>query len=161
MVKFKIHSLAFTSCSRRYAITLTSFPLAIFHAAMYLRSAQYTELVNCSFHDNIATALAVNDTNITLAGTTEFIHNRACGNITAGGGIGALSSSLTFTGNTTFLDNSASSGQCPFVYNDVTSVGGGTIIHQAILFSVSVELTTLSTTQPTMVVQFLLHLILQ
>ena len=100
MVEFKIHSLAFTSCSRRHV-----FNLVAVHLALFLQSTQYTELVNCSFHDNIAAALLVSNTNITLAGNTEFTHNRACGDITVGGGIIAYDSNLTFTGNTTFLDN--------------------------------------------------------
>ena len=54
----------------------------------------------------------MNNTNITLSGNTEFTHNRACGNHVAGvcdpgGGIIAPDSNLTFTGNTTFLDNGA------------------------------------------------------
>ena len=115
MVEFKIHSLAFTSCSRllRYAITVRpGFPLASVYAALHLQSARYAELVNCSFHDNTGTGLVVNNTNITLSGNSEFKHNRACGNIIVGGGIFASDSNLTFTGNTIFLDNSASLGQC-------------------------------------------------
>ena len=115
MVDFKIYSLAFTSCSKRYA-GIPGIPLALYRAAVYLHSTQHTELVNCSFHDNIGTALVVDNTNITLVGNTEFAHNRACGNIIAGGGIIASDSNLTFTGNTTFLDSSAITyGQCPFV----------------------------------------------
>ena len=127
MVDLKIDSLAFTSCSRLLKYTVIDFPLAVY-AALDLQSTQNAELVNCSFHDNIGTALLVNNTSITLSGTTEFTHNRACGTIIAGGGIDALSSNLTFTGNTTFLNNSASSGQCPFVYSDVTAIGGGAIV---------------------------------
>ena len=91
---------------------------------MYLQSTQYAELVNCSFHDNDGTALVVDNTNITLAGNTEFIHNRACGKIVLGGTIIAVSSNLTFTRNTTFLGNSAISGQCPF---SGSAIGGGAI----------------------------------
>ena len=80
MVEFKVHSLAFTSCSRRYALTLPPFIPSFVHVVLYLHSAQHTELVNCSFHDNMATALLVNSTNITLSENTEFTHNRACGN---------------------------------------------------------------------------------
>ena len=128
MVDFKTHSLAFTSCSRRYVFKLSPISLAIVHLVLYLQSTQYTELVNCSFHDNIATALAVNNTNITLAGNSEFTHNRACGNFVPGGAIIALSSNLTFTGSTTFLDNSAISGRCLFVNSDSYVVGGGAIV---------------------------------
>ena len=126
MVDFKIYSLAFTSCSGRYAITLPYIPPGVVYVVLHLQSTQHTELVNCFFHDNNATALLVNNTDITLSGNTEFKHNRACGDITGGGGIIASDSNLTFTGNTTFLNNSATYryGQCPGVYY---FLGGGAI----------------------------------
>ena len=119
MTEFKIYSLAFTSCNRKYAIAGRDIPVTdvsviphdivlIVHVALLLQST-HAELVNCSFHDNLATALAVNNTNITLAGN-KFIHNSYnlldesfCG----GGGVTTFNSNLTFTGNTTFLENSA------------------------------------------------------
>ena len=127
MVEFKIYSLDFTSCSRllRYAITVPDSPPGPVYAALDLQSTQHNELVNCSFHGNPATALVVNNTDITLAGSTKFTHNRACGVNVLGGAIIALSSNLTFTGNTTFLDNSANFVQCPIG----TSVfGGGAVV---------------------------------
>ena len=109
MAEFKIDTLAFTSCSKKYA-TIQNTNLAIIQVVLYLHSTQDAELVNCSFHDNPGTALRVDNTNINLVGNTEFMHNyMLCeGNLVGGGGIIALSSTLTFTGNTTFLDNSAS-----------------------------------------------------
>ena len=97
IVDFKIDSLAFTSCSRKYSGT--------FHVSGYalLLHFVHAELVNCSFHGNLGTALVVKYTNITLAGVSEFIHNHWY----EGGGIIALTSNLTFTGNTTFFNNSA------------------------------------------------------
>ena len=56
----------------------------------------------------------MSNTDITLAGSTEFTHNRACGIIVLGDAIIASNSNLSFTVNTTFLDNSATLGQCPF-----------------------------------------------
>ena len=97
MVNFKIDSLAFRSCGRKLYGTYH-----IGNYALLLHSTQSAELVNCSFHDNLGTALVVNNTNITLSGNSQFIHN--CWY--EGGGIVAISSNLTFTGNTTFLDNS-------------------------------------------------------
>jgi len=142
MVEFKMYSLDFTSCRRllRYTITVPSFPKhdvrsAPTYAALDLQSTQQTELVNCSFHGNPATALVVNNTDITLAGITEFTHNKACGTIVQGGAIIALSSSLTFTGYTVFLDNGAAFGQCPF---HGSTVGGGAILtlnHTVLSFS--------------------------
>ena len=117
MVEFKIDSLSLTSCSRKHAVIYANH-LTITQVALYLQSTQSAELVNCSFHDNLGTALRVDDTNITLAGNSEFTHNyMLCGgNLVGGGGIVAYSSILSFTGNTTFLDNTAS-----------CSVGGGAI----------------------------------
>ena len=126
MVEFKIDSLAFTSCSRlKYVIILPdSFPPPVY-VALHLQSTQYAELVNCSFHDNNGTALVVDNTNITLSGNTEFAYNRVCGDSVVGGGVGALSSNLTFTGNTTFLENGAIFEQCPF---NGFLIGGGAIL---------------------------------
>ena len=142
MVDFKMYFLDFISCRRllRYAVTVPSFPKhdvrpAPVYAALDLQSTQRTELVNCSFHYNPATALVVNNTDITLAGITEFTHNKACGTIVLGGAIIALSSSLTFTGNTRFLGNGAAFGQCPF---HGSTVGGGAILtlnHTVLSFS--------------------------
>ena len=110
MVDFKIHLLAFTSHKRKYTITLLSISQAVVHVTLFL---QYThaEIVNCSFHDNLGTALVVNNTNITLAGRNEFKRNHMlCGNIltTGGGAIVALDSNLMFIGNTTLIDNNTS-----------------------------------------------------
>ena len=102
MAEFKIDCLAFTSCNRKYAIALRDIPL-------------YNVLLNCSFHDNPGTALVVNNANITLSGKSEFRHNSyllledfycvdCC---MRGGAVTAIHSNLIFTGNTTFLENSA------------------------------------------------------
>ena len=125
MVEFKMYSLAFTSCSRLLTITASGFPSGHVFAVLDLQSTKHTELVNCFFHDNNGTALVVNNTDITLTGNSEFTHNRACGSILLGGVIIAVSSNLTFTGNTTFLDSTATFGQCPF---DGSAVGGGAIV---------------------------------
>ena len=124
IVEFKMHSLAFTSCSRLFVLNYNYV-----YGAMYLQSTQYAELVDCSFHDNNGTALLVDNTDITMAGNIEFTHNRACGNIVLGGGITAVSSNLTITGNTTFLGNSASydlsgSGGAIYIFDTVLSFSG-------------------------------------
>ena len=109
MVEFKIHSLVFTYCKRRYPISLLST-----FVALHLQSTQYAELANCSFHDNLGTALVVKNTDIILSGNTDFTHNTPCGIVTrnddimTAGGIMALDSNLTFTGSTTFLDSNVS-----------------------------------------------------
>ena len=93
VVDLKTYSLGFTSCGR-------NFGSSEFKATLLLKSIENVELVNCSFHDNIGTALAVYDTNITLAENSEFIHG--------GGGITALDSKLILIGNTTFVRNDGS-----------------------------------------------------
>ena len=123
IAEFKIDSLAFTSCNRKYAIVLPDISQTnvfqpdnlslILHAVLLLHSTQSAELVNCSFHDNLGTALVVNNTNITLRGN-KFIHNKynlleefVCVSLCiAGSAVTAIHSNLIFTGNTTFLENS-------------------------------------------------------
>jgi len=112
---FRIYSLTFTSCGRKYGTPSAS------NYALLLQTTQYAELVNCSFHDNLGTALVLNNTNITLAGNSVFTHNHCeSTSCVGGGGIVALSSNITFTGNTSFLENFATSSEH---YRD----GGGAI----------------------------------
>ena len=181
MMELKIGSLAFTSCTKRYATILPGSSLGIIQVAMFLQSTQHTEVDSCSFHDNLGTALLVNNT--TLAGSTKFAHTRSCSSITGAvrGAIIALSSKLAFTGNSTFLDNSADSPRQCSLYNNATAVLGGTIytldntiitfsgtnyflmnraaivvapsLYPTILHLFSMEPTTSSTTQQVRVVQ--------
>ena len=121
MVDLNIYSLAFTSCNRswNYGSNLAS------NSALVLRFTQYAQLVNCSFHDNLGTALAVHNTNVILAENNEFIRNQcACWSFTyiciLGCGITAFDSNLTFTGNTLFLKNRHNSLQ-------TSEIGAGAI----------------------------------
>ena len=106
MVDFNIYSLAFTSYNRSWSYG--SHPAS--NSALLLRSTQNAKLVNCSFHDNIGTALAVHNTNITLIRNNEFTHNQ-CGcesfseRCKLGCAITALNSNLIFAGNNIFLKN--------------------------------------------------------
>ena len=106
MTDLKVSSLAFTSCSRDYGITPSS------NYAMLLQSTRDAKLFNCSFHDNLGTALVVNSTNIILAGNNDFVHNHCTESnfCVGGGGIATVSSNLTFIGNTTFMENNATYG---------------------------------------------------
>ena len=98
MLDLKIASLSFTGYSNhRIKNTFKA------HAALFLSSTHYAELVNCSFHENFGPALVVHNTNIILIGNSEFRHNNWC----LGGAILTLSSNMTFIGNTTFIENSA------------------------------------------------------
>ena len=116
MVDFNIYSLAFTSYNRSWSYGSHTAS----NSALLLQSTQNAELVNCSFHDNIGTALAVNDTNIILAGNSKFIHNQcACQSFSEvhgyGCGIAALNSNLIFTGKSLFHENTqttSSSSYC-------------------------------------------------
>ena len=104
MVDFKIYDLAFTNCSRNSVF----YPLS--NSALVIQSTQSAKLNNCFFHHNLGTPLVVMHTNITLTGT-KFTQNRYnCDSDCIGAGaIAAFSSNLTFTGNTTFLENNTTS----------------------------------------------------
>ena len=105
MVDFNIYSLAFTSYNRSWSYG--SHPAS--KSALFLQSIQNAELVNCSFHNNIGTALAINNTSVTLL-ENKFMHNQcACGSFTEmhelGCGVTTFNSYLTFTGDTSFQNN--------------------------------------------------------
>ena len=119
MVNFKIYFLAFASCSRTYEAD------SAIKYALLLQYTQYAELANCSFHDNLATALLLFSTNVTLAGNNEFRHNHCDSGPYAGaGGITAFSSNLKFIGNTTFVDNIGNGGAICALHNTVVSFDG-------------------------------------
>ena len=124
MVDLQIYFLAFTSCSRDF-----SDPLASKYALLF-DLVEYAELVNCSFHDNLGTALVVINTNITLTGNTNFTRNHCEDDYcVGGGGIAANSSNLTFIGDTMFIENSATFG------NNATHGAAGIDIINCILTS--------------------------
>ena len=105
MVDINIYSLAFTSYNRSWSY---GSHLIASNSALFLQSTQNAKLVNCSFHDNLGTALTVHNTNITLADNSKFIHNQcACESVRCklGCGITALNSTLAFIGNTSFHEN--------------------------------------------------------
>ena len=137
--RFIIHSLAFTACSRTYTIEVLDIASLIFPVpdsmqynfyisikyALLLQSTQYAELVNCSFHDNLGTALVVDNTNIALI-ENNFTHNHCESNsCVGGGGIAAIGSNLTFTGDTMFIGNEANFGGAGiFMINSTMSSTG-------------------------------------
>ena len=105
VVDFNIYVLAFTSYNRSWSYG--SHPAS--NSALFLQSIQNAGLVNCSFHDIIGTALAVNNTSVTLV-ENKFMHNQcACRSVSEmhelGCGITTFNSYLTFTGNTSFHNN--------------------------------------------------------
>ena len=106
MVDFNIYSLAFTSYNRSWSYD--SHPAS--NSALLLQSTQTVKLVNCSFHDNLGTALTVHNTSITLEENSKFVHNQcACQSFSDpeghACGIAALNSNLTIIGNTFFHEN--------------------------------------------------------
>ena len=108
MVDFKIHSLTFTSCGRSFDKHTLSFG----KYTLLLESIEYAELVNCSFHNNLGTALAAYHSSITLAGNNEFTNNHwdheGYNSAHYGGAIYARdNTSLSFTGSSNFINNSA------------------------------------------------------
>ena len=139
MERFIIHSLAFTACTRTYTIEVLDIASLIFPVpdstqynfsipikyALLLQSTQYAELVNCSFHDNLGTALVVDNTNIALI-ENNFTHNHCESNsCMGGGGIAAIGSNLTFTGDTMFIGNEANFGGAGiFMINSTMSSTG-------------------------------------
>ena len=99
MVDFNIDSLAFTSYNRSWSYG--SHPASNF--ALLLQSTRNAKLVNCSFHDNLGTALTVHNTSTTLEGISKFIHNQcACQSFSDSEAhardIAALNSNLTIIG---------------------------------------------------------------
>ena len=76
-------------------------------AVLLLQSTQNAELVNCSFHHNIGTVFAVNNTSVTLV-ENQFIHNQCAYRSFSemhelGCGIITFNCNLTFTGNTSII----------------------------------------------------------
>ena len=118
MVEFKIHSLMFTFCGRDSVVPPAS------KYALLFESIEHAELVNCSFHGNLGTALVVDNTNITLAGNNDFTHNH-CQTCAGGGGIAAINTVLSFNGINNFINNSAGYGGAIYTsHNTVLSFNG-------------------------------------
>ena len=110
MVDFKIHSLTFLSCGRSF--DKPALPLTPDKYTLLLESIEYVELVNCSFHNNLGTALTVYRTSIALAENNEFAHNHCdheglTPNSCVGTVFAGFNTSLSFTGTSNFINNSA------------------------------------------------------
>ena len=103
IVEFTVHSLGFTLCGR------DSFLSPASKFAVWFKSITHAELVDSFFHDNLGTALAVDNTNITLSGNNDFVRNH-CKTCAGGSGIAVHSSILSFNGNSTFINNLAPGG---------------------------------------------------
>ena len=101
--------LTMSSCGKDAFINsyITTYGVSVY-------SVLYTSITDCSFQDNVGTALGVFHSRLDLRGSNNFTSNcRSCGDYTClcfGGGIYARMSTLTITGNNTFRVNSASKG---------------------------------------------------
>ena len=110
MMELNISSLAFTSYNK--SLSYDSHHAS--NSALLLQSTEHARLVNCCFHNNLGTTLAVYDTNITLAESNKFTHNQcACQSSNEMHGLGcgiiAFNSNLTFIGNSFFYQNAQAS----------------------------------------------------
>ena len=72
------HCATLSEYAQEAELYLPGTSLGIVPVAILLQSMHYAELVSCSFHDNLGTAVVVNNTNITLAGNAKFAHTRSC-----------------------------------------------------------------------------------
>ena len=121
MINFTINSLAFTSYNR--SLSNGSDPAS--NSALFIQSTRNARLVDCSFHDNLGTALTVQNTSITLEENSKFIHNQCtCRSFNEvhgyGCGIAALNSNLRFTGKAFFSENIQSIGNTSFLESNQT-----------------------------------------
>ena len=99
MVDFNIYSLSFTSYNRSWS-QYSRLPAG--NSALLSKISN----VNSSFHGNLGTALVVNNTSNVLV-ESSFTYNQCrCKSFSEmselGCGVIAISSTLTFTGNTSF-----------------------------------------------------------
>ena len=95
-----------------------------------IHSGENTKITNCSFQDNVGTALGVFNSSLDLRGSNSFMNNcRRCSNrnhicICLGGGIHANTSILLFNGNNTFRDSLTEYGGGIFAYYSNVTFNG-------------------------------------
>ena len=127
--------LTFTSCGRDATYSAFGYPIPTAYGVS-VHSGQDTEIVNCSFQDSIGTALGVFNSSLVLRGSNNFTNN--CGKCSGslcfcvGGGIYADTSTLVFTGNSSFGDNSADLGGGFFAgYSTLSLIGSSTFVNNS------------------------------
>ena len=144
--KVKINSLAFLACAR---FRVTQAPYENYqqlfqhfttYYGLYLQSVQMTEIIDCTFQDSVGSALGVFESHVVLRGNNNFLDNcklclkGMCDWLTTGlhktclgGGVFAKMSTLIFTGNSTFIGNSALYGGGVYsLFNSNVNIGGNT-----------------------------------
>ena len=124
-----MHGLTITSCSK--GTVQFSFPTAY---GLSFHSVSDTSISNCSFQDTAGTALGVFNSSLDLRGSNHFTSNcRRCGGYTEscfclGGGIYAITSTLTFTGNSIFRANTAAYGGAIYAISNTSITFSGNSI---------------------------------
>ena len=128
----RIDGLAFASCGGSHQIQFQ-----LHHFGVVLELVQMTEITNCTFRDSFGSALGVFDSHVAMRGYNSFFNgcrkcsNRGCYSVQRcyGGGVHAHTSSVTFSGDTTFSNNSASlyaGGVYAYSSSNVTFSGSST-----------------------------------
>ena len=116
--------LTFTSCGKGSYST-------VYGVSIHL--GQDTEIADCSFQGSIRTALGVFYSSLVLRGSNIFTNSCAtcsgssCICLQLGGGIFTKTSTLVFTGNSTFRGNTAKFGGGIFAYNSSLTFNGDSI----------------------------------
>ena len=115
----KIDGLTFVSCAKFHVQQLVNRRFTTYYG-LYLQSVQTAEIIDCTFQDSYGSALGVVDSHVVLRGNNSFLRNgKMCQNGQCpifgnpncyGGGVFADGSSLSISGSSSFIDNSAENG---------------------------------------------------
>ena len=135
--KVNIDGLAFSSCAQRSNHSSTTC------FGLYIQSVQMAEIIDCIFQDG--SALGVVNSYVVLRGNNSFLNNcRQCSNGRSyyqdryGGGVFVDGSNLSFTGNSSFIGNSADAGGGIYAVtsSNVTIFGNTTFIGNSATFGI-------------------------
>ena len=144
-----LNSLTFISCCKD-AVGYGPVPDQLTVYGMSIYSGEDIMIVNCSFEDSVGTALGVFYSSMHLHGnsftnkcnghssrtherwgTGIFTNNNTLLNLVIyGGGITSMNSTLKFTGNTAFRNNSAKYGGGIYSYNSTLNIKGNIIFEE-------------------------------
>jgi len=128
ILNVKVNGLAFISCARTSGDPSLSPSLThtyMSHYALYLELFLMTEITDCTFQDSYGSALVVIGSHVALRGKNNFIrngrscigggHDRPTQCSCYGGSVYGKRSSLNFSGNNSFTDNSAYEGGAIYI----------------------------------------------
>ena len=112
--RMKVHGLDFVLCARSHVASFR------FLYGLYLQSVQTAVIIDCTFQDSYGSALGVVNSHVVLRENSSFINNckmcstQRCSSFLGfhcnGGGVFAERSNLSFTGSSSFVNNSAYNG---------------------------------------------------